>query len=131
MLVGDLNNPQSVALVSVPDATFNNPHDAASGSVPFTFNAGSLLSSSRSFIKAKRKSGPRPLSKNLTRQKEVVEETKELHADSHTKRKTWDIDTKMMECDGEQKRSCSGYGIFLSSDDKVAEVGVDQLREQQ
>ncbi|CAO2822706.1 unnamed protein product [Amaranthus hypochondriacus] len=129
--VGDLNNSQCDAPVSVPNNVLNAPLDADSGSVPFAFNAGSSLSSSRSFFKAKRKSGPRPLSKNKTKQVAGVEENNVHNVDTHTKRKTWDTDTEMLDCDGDMKRSCSGYGIFFSSDIQVAEVGVDQLREQQ
>lgn len=128
---GGLIIPQSADCAPVHDVDIIKSHEAASSCVPYTFNAGSLVPSSRSFIKARRKSGPRPSQKCVSKQENVAEVTTVSQAESHSKRKTWDTDTEMLDCDGDQKRSCSGYGIFLASDDIVAEVGDDQPREQQ
>ena len=69
-------------------------------------------------MKVKRKGPPRTGAKGIPRQKECSEVIKEPHVDSLTKRKTWDTDTEMVDCEGDQKRSCFGDGNFVLSDEK-------------
>lgn len=105
-------------------------HDTTSVSGAFNFNAGSEVGSTRKLVKIKRKGGPRSNAKALTQQNVCSSTHNVPLSDPLSKRKLWDTDTEMVDYEGEQKISCSGTGILVFSDDKVAEVGGAQPREQ-
>lgn len=82
-------------------------------------------------VRVKRKGPSKAITSCTPQHKDNTDETKEPNAEIVTKRKTWDTDIEMVDCLGEQKRTCSGQGILLCSNDSVAVVDEDQPREQQ
>ena len=103
----------------------------ASRSVQFAFNTGSFVSDSRKPLKFKRKGGSRNVPKRPPQQQILLAAIDVPHVELVMKRKTWDNDIEMVDSNGDQKRSCSGNGIYLFPIEEVAEVVVAQPREQQ
>lgn len=54
-----------------------------------------------------------------------------INLDPSSKRKSWDSDIVMEDCEWDLKRSCMGSGVALHFSESVADVGESQSREQE
>ncbi|CAO2832416.1 unnamed protein product [Amaranthus hypochondriacus] len=109
--------------------------DFPSGDNSTTFQVGSSQPTARKLHKIKREARLTINSRYVTHSSTISSVPIDLLAvkESSGKRKSDDMDIEMDDCDGEQKRSCMGCGVFsdIGSAQDVAGVGVDQPREKQ